>query len=208
MIKELEKSDSIIGIINTIKKYFSEYDQDIYLPAIIKEGDFMYERYGNKKKRESSDFYAKLIIRPISSKITHSWLIQNMVYNFYNGNEYSENKIVDPLDFVYNIIVHKNVYGNFIYTLNPMLYNDESSISEENYKNNGIANLYYCDSYHSENKINVLKNENDDIYILKEVLENYVFAQNPSRYGNGDYILSVEFEYRNTNNHIKDVDNY
>ena len=75
-------------------------------------------------------------------------------------------------------------------------------------KNNGIANLYYCDSYHSENKINVLKNENDDIYILKEVLENYVFAQNPSRYGNGDYILSVEFEYRNTNNHIKDVDNY
>lgn len=26
--------------------------------------------------------------------------------------------------------------------------------------------------------------------------------------GNGDYILSVEFEYRNTNNHIKDVDNY
>ena len=49
MIKELEKSDSIIGIINTIKKYFSEYDQDIYLPAIIKEGDFMYERYGNKK---------------------------------------------------------------------------------------------------------------------------------------------------------------
>lgn len=46
------------------------------------------------------------------------------------------------------------------------------------------------------------------IYILKEVLENYVFAQNPSRYGNGDYILSVEFEYRNTNNHIKDVDNY
>ena len=208
MIKELQKSDSIIGIINTIKKYFSEYDQDIYLPAIIKEGDFMYERYGNKKKRESSDFYAKLIIRPISSKITHSWLIQNMVYNFYNGNEYSENKIVDPLDFVYNIIVHKNVYGNFIYTLNPMLYNDESSISEENYKNNGIANLYYCDSYHSENKINVLKNENDDIYILKEVLENYVFAQNPSRYGNGDYILSVEFEYRNTNNHIKDVDNY
>lgn len=89
-----------------------------------------------------------------------------------------------------------------------MLYNDESSISEENYRNNGIANLYYCDSYHSENKINVLKNENDDIYILKEVLENYVFAQNPSRYGNGDYILSVEFEYRNTNNHIKDVDNY
>lgn len=209
MISELEKSNSIIGIIDTIKKYFSEYDQDIYLPAIIKEGDFMYDRFVNKGKSSSSDFYSKLIIRPISSKITHSWLIQNMAYNFYNGNEYTESKVVDPLDFVYNIIVHKNAYGNSIYTLNPMLYNDVSSISEENYKNNDIANLYYCDSYHSENKINVLKKENDgDIYILKEVLEDYVFSQNPSQYGNGDYILSVEFEYRNTNKHIKDCDNY
>ena len=175
MIKELEKSDSIIGIINTIKKYFSEYNQDIYLPAIIKEGDFMYERYGNKEKRESSDFYAKLIIRPISSKITHSWLIQNMAYNFYNGNEYSENKIVDPLDFVYNIIVHKNVYGNSIYTLNPMLYNDESSISEENYRNNGIANLYYCDSYHSENKINVLKDDTSFIDNINKEKKGYLW---------------------------------
>ena len=134
MIKELEKADSIIGIIDTIKKYFSGYDQDIYLPAIIKEVNFMYDRFGKKEKKPSSDFYAKLIIRPISSKITHSWLIQNLAYNFYNGNEYSENKIVNPLDFVYNIIVHKNVYGNSIYTLNPLLYNDLSSINEENYK--------------------------------------------------------------------------
>ena len=54
----------------------------------------------------------------------------------------------------------------------------------------------------------MLKKESDDIYVLKEVLENYVFSTNPSQYGNGDYILSVEFEYRNTNNHIKEKENY
>lgn len=209
MISELEKTKSIIEIIDTIKKMFAKYDTNLYLPAIIKEGDFLYNSFEDKKNSSpSSDFYSKLIIRPINSKITHSWLISNMAYNFYNGNEYIENENVDPLNFTYNIIVHKNLYGNPVYTLNPFLYNDTSSISEENYKNNEIANLYYCDSYNSENKIPVLKKDNDDIHILKEVLKDYVFSQKPLRFGSNDYILSVEFEYRNTNKHIKDTENY
>lgn len=206
MIKELEKANSIKDIIDIIKKFFGEYEQDIYIPAVLNEGNFMYDSFGNIKDK-SSDFYSKLIIRPVASKITHSWLIPNMTYNFYNGNEYTNKNITNPLDFVYNLIVYKNMYGNSIYTLNPMLYNDTTLISEENYKNNGVANLYYCDSYHGENKINVLKIDDDNIYILKKVLEDYVLLSSSST-SNRDYLLSVEFEYRNTNMHVKDNNDY
>lgn len=208
MISELEKATSIIELIDIIKNKFSEYNDSLYLPAIIKEGNFIYNRFDNKDKIPNSDFYSKLIIRPRKMEITQSWLIQNLAYNFYNGNQYLESKEVNPLDFVYNIIVNKNLYGNSVYTLNPILYNDTSSIIEEDYKSNEIANLYYCDTFHSENKIPVIKKEDDNIFILKDVLKEYVPCQNNTLYGNEDYVLSVEFEYRNTNNHISDKEDY
>lgn len=206
MIKDLEQATSMEEIIKVIKDFFKKYDSDYYIPAIFQEGNFTYSRFEKENNKPASEFYSKLIIRPANSKITHSWLIQNLSYGFYDGYDFLDKQKIANDDFIYNLIVHKTMYNNSIYTFNPMLYNDDSSISEENYKNNEIANLFYVDSLHSRDKIPVLRKEKNNIYILKEVLKDFLQSNySPSE---PNYILSVEFEYRNTNIHINEKNNY
>lgn len=201
MLEKLRKCQNVIEVIECIKLFYCSYDTSNYIPGIYKEGSFLF----SKTQDNSGEFYAKLIIRPKNSKIHQTWLKGNLQYGFIDGSD--EREINDNSSYVYNIIVQKNFYRNSIYTLNPYLYNDNNSYIYEKMQNSkNIANLVYYNITFSTNEWPVIISDDDNkILILKEAISDYI---NSEKNHYPQYVLSVEFEYRDKIYNIEDFDRY
>lgn len=203
MLNELQDTKTINDIINVIKDFYTKYDNDDYIPALLKEGYFTFDQSSSEHSKESSEFYAKLIIRPDNHKLDKSWQKSNLSMTFVDGSYILESNEIESRDYIYNVIVNRRMYGNNIYCLNPILCNDDY-IDEENYKNDGIVNAFYFDG---DDRVPVLKKIDDgNLKVYKKALEIYASPKGINEYPR--YVLSVEFEYRNTVNHISDMDDY
>ena len=202
-IKELEKATSIKELVETIKEFYASYNHDGYIPALFQEGYFTISGLKNGVEEDCSEFYAKLIIRPYNHKMTNSWQVGNLSQGFIDGS-ILEDEEREESNFIYNLIVHRKMYGNNVYCLNPMLYNRLEYIDEENYKNNGVVNAFYSDE--NEKVPLIKKDDNDNLMLYKKSIEDYMIDADSNSYPN--YILSVEFEYRNTDKHITDKEDY
>ena len=135
IIDKIEKAKNLVELIETIKEFYKKYDDMEYIPAIYSEGAFSLQE--TVEPMSSKEFYAKLIIRPYNSKINKTWVLSNLSNNFFDGSDNCE-KI-----FSYNLIVHRNMFQNNIYTLNPTIYSSNYYITEEDYNNNSLVNLKY-----------------------------------------------------------------
>ena len=201
MLEKLRKCANVEEIVECIKNFYCSYDTDNYIPGIYKEGSFL----SIKKEDNNGEFYAKLILRPQEIEINQTWLKGNLQYGFIDGSDEREKN--DISNYIYNIVVQKNFYRNSIYTLNPYLYNDNNSyIYEKIQDSKNVSNLVYYNPSFSTNEWPVLISKGEkEILFLKESISDYVKSEK-NHYP--QYILSVEFEYRDKINNIKDFEKY
>ena len=199
MLKKLQNAKTLEEIINFIKEFYLSYDNDDYIPALFKEGYFTFNDYSSEVQNDSSEFYSKLIIRPSNSKLRKPWQKSNLSQNFVDGSDTDE---IQRQNFIYNVIVNRRMYGNNVYCFNPVLCS-EGYIDEENYKNDGIVNAFYFDE---NGKVPLIKKTDDNLKLYKKALEIYVSQKDNNEYPK--YNLSIDFEYRNTINHIIDDKDY
>ena len=201
MLEKLRQCSNVEEIVKCIKNFYHLYDIDNYIPGIYKEGSFLF----TKKEDNNGEFYAKLILRPKDIDINQTWLKDNLQYGFIDGSDDCEKN--DIGNYIYNVIVQKNFYRNSIYTLNPYLYNDNNSyIYEKVQDTKNVANLVYYNLTFSTNEWPVLVSKGDnEILFLKESISDYV---NNEENHYPQYTLSVEFEYRDKINNIKEFDKY
>lgn len=201
MLEKLRQCSNVEEIAKYIKDFYHLYDIDNYIPGIYKEGSFLF----TKKEDNNGEFYAKLILRPKDIDINQTWLKGNLQYGFIDGSDDREKN--DIGNYIYNVIVQKNFYRNSIYTLNPYLYNDNNSyIYEKVQDTKNVANLVYYNVTFSTNEWPVLVSKGDnEILFLKESISDYVNSEE-NHYP--QYTLSVEFEYRDKINNIKEFDKY
>lgn len=202
IIESLQEAKTINELVNIIKKFYSQYDENAYIPAVYKEGNFLYNGFDDDNNDDSCDFYAKMIVRPYNSELNNSWLKNNMTQFLIDGSSILESKKFDSNDFIYNVIVHRKMYGNYVYCYNPLLIGGAGYIDEENYKNDDIVNNLYDDG---NVRAPVLRKEGDNIFIFKKALEDNI---NYDKYTYPKYCVSIEFEYRNTVLHIQSENNY
>lgn len=200
MLDKLRKCNNVDDIIKCIREFFHSYDSSNYIPGIYKEGTFL-----TTKEKYDGEFYAKLILRPNDKDIKKTWMKMNLSYGFIDGSDEREKN--DISNYVYNLIVQKNYYRNTVYTLNPYLYNDnETAIYEKKQDNKSVANLFYYDPTFSTNEWPILISKNDDqIFLLKKSLSSFISAEKNVF---PDYVLSVEFEYRDKRHEIDDFTQY
>ena len=201
MIDKLRKCQNIDEIIKEIKKFYESYDDNYYLPAIYQEGSYISNEFNsNSKENNNAEFYAKLIIRPNSKRITHSWIKNNLEGNFINPVD-----TIEDSDYIYNLVVQRKYYSNDLYVFNPSLVGDNPYIYEKNQDSKIIVNQIYFDSSFSTDEWPVLISDSDgEIKIFKKSFEDYVCSAYNSH---SDFNLSVEFEYRDGTHAIIDTDN-
>lgn len=201
MIDKLRKCQNIDEIVKEIKKFYESYDDNYYLPAIYQEGSYISKAFNsNSKENNNAEFYAKLIIRPNSKRITHSWMKNNLEGNFINPVD-----TIEDSDYIYNLVVQRKYYSNDLYVFNPSLVGDNPYIYEKNQDSKIIVNQIYFDSSFSTDEWPVLISDSDgEIKIFKKSFEDYVCSTYNSH---SDFNLSVEFEYRDGAHAIIDTDN-
>lgn len=200
MIEKLRKCHNIDEIIKEIKRFYESYDDNYYIPAIYQEGSYISKEFRSNSKDNNAEFYAKLIIRPNSKKITHSWMKNNLESNFINPVD-----TIKDSDYIYNLIVQRKYYSNDLYVFNPSLVGDNPYIYEKNQDSKIIVNQIYFDSSFSTDEWPILISDKDgEIKIFKKSFEDYVCSTYNSQ---GDFNLSVEFEYRDGVQAITDTDN-
>lgn len=201
MIDKLRKCQNIDEIIKEIKKFYESYDDNYYLPAIYQEGSYISKEFNsNSKENNNAEFYAKLIIRPNSKRITHSWMKNNLEGNFFNPVD-----TIEDSDYIYNLVVQRKYYSNDLYVFNPSLVGDNPYIYEKNQESKIIVNQVYFDSSFSTDEWPVLISDSDgEIKIFKKSFEDYVCSTYNLHSG---FNLSVEFEYRDGAHAIIDTDN-
>lgn len=200
MLEKLRKCSSVEEIKECVRNFYHTFDNDTYIPGIFNEGTFL-----SKDSNYNGEFYAKLIIRPYGKNIEHTWLKQNLSYGFIDGSD--KQVINDISNYAYNLIVRKKYYRNVLYTLNPYLYNDNQiEIYAKTQDSKPVENLVYYDKDISINELPIiLFNNDDEILILKYPISNYIYTEE-SFYP--QYVLSVEFEYRDKESKIKDFEEY
>ncbi|EOP20073.1 hypothetical protein IIS_06009 [Bacillus cereus VD131] len=191
-LDKLQKLTSTKDIINFIKSIY-ESTEELYIPALLSEGDFIGEM--------EADFYVKLVLKHTELTINKTWLMDNFSFNlptFSNIKEPSEENTRKM--FIHNLIVYKNYRNASIYQVNPLL------TATELYQENGVKNLKYVEAYFDEeyqnNKgklvLNYNKKENNEyLNILKGFLAEHVVHEEQE--WEHPYELVAEFEYRNKN---------
>ena len=118
----------------------------------------------------------KLILVPQGYDVKNTWVKNNLL------------KSIDE-DQIINVIVQYNYKGNVVYGLNGYLM-DENQIIIMDQDDLNIMNLAYEEATKIK-RMDVLKYDNNNVYILLKSLENYAAVYD--RYG---FDLFVEFEYR------------
>lgn len=195
MLEKLRKCNNVAEIKQCIKEFYHSYDSNSYIPGIYREGTFL-----SKNSNYDGEFYAKLIIRPQGKNIEHTWLKQNLSYQFIDGSDkYTKN---NTSNYVYNLIVRKKYYRNTLYAFNPFLYNDKNfEIYAKTQDSKPFENLVYYNKDVSVNEIPIIQFNNDnEILLLKYSISDYI---NPEENFYPNYVLSVEFEYRDKKNTIE-----
>lgn len=200
ILDKISSAKNLNELKQIIRSYFSDYEDTQYIPAIFKEGYFTYNRLNQSKNKDSRDFYSKMIVRPKNHILSKTWNIMNFSNAFIDLNQMVDTNTLNLDLFIYNIIVTRKLFGKEVYAYNPVLFDDESNIDEENYKNDSVVNNIYDDGY---TRSSVLKVENENIMIFRKALENF------NKTGiSSNYIVSIEFEYRNTTNHFEKSSNF
>lgn len=154
-------------VLNNILEYFYNKCNDGYIPALINQGNLIYDGY---------ELYMKLILVPQGYDVKNTWVKNNLL------------KSIDE-DQIINVIVQYNYKGNVVYGLNGYLM-DENQIIIMDQDDLNIMNLAYEETGKIK-RLDVLKYDNSNVYILLRSLENYAAVYD--RYG---FDLFVEFEYR------------
>lgn len=188
----LEKFNEIKNItdICEIVKNIYKNSKDLYIPAIINQGEFTTEK--------GEDFYLKLVLAHHQLELSKTWLKSNMVFGIKDPDFEQLNSVYEIL--TENVITNRKVKGNSLYQLNPNIGNDE--IVEYEYDNNIFVNAFYNDEYSNVKGKPVLIQKNDkDIYVNKNVFKSYLNDPDGNTYPK--YRLIAEIEYRTHNNNME-----
>ncbi|RKL65808.1 hypothetical protein CR203_18270 [Salipaludibacillus neizhouensis] len=186
-LNKFENISKLEEVFDVIENIFRENFVNAYIPSLINEGKFIGE--------DGKDFYLKLVLMHQNNKINRTWLLNNLIFNLPDPDHMDEES-----PFLYNLIVYRNYKNKKIYQLHPLLTNDERYV-EYGVANNKYVEAYFNSEYHERQGQPIFFVNNDDnYYILKELLSDYVNEPQSNVYPK--YELVAEFEYRNTNKHI------
>lgn len=133
VLQKLTNTKDIVEFITNIY----ENSEEIYIPALINEGNFIGEL--------EADFYVKLVLKHKELPINKTWLINNLQFSlptFFNIRELDEDNNHEI--FIHNLIVYKNYRNASIYQVNPLL------TATESYEEEGVKNLKYVEAYFND----------------------------------------------------------
>lgn len=186
-LDELNKINKLEELQEYIVKIFKLYEDEQYMPALIKQGMFTVE--------DGEDFYLKLILKHTSIDINRTWMKNNMVFGLGDPE--------DKDNYIENLLVTRRYKSNSLYQVNPLIIDE--SVSEYEYNNTEYVNSYYNDEYSATKGKAVLKLEEDgQLLIIKDVLKNYINDKEGNIYPK--YELVAEFEYRTHDKRFNNIE--
>lgn len=180
VLEKIKKMNNIDDLEVFIKNIFEDEENE-YIPAIINEGGYT--------SKEGEDFYLKLVIAHNKVNLLKTWLKENMSLGLIDPDWGNDDDLYQKL--IENIITMRNVKGNSLYQINPLLVGVE--VEELEYDNSTVVNaLYKGGSGKSEL---ILKSDGSKgLYILKKIIEPYLNETDSNIYPK--YKLIAEYEYR------------
>ena len=156
VLEQIKRVNNITELEEWVKALFEDEEGE-YIPALINEGKYTVE--------EGEDFYLKLVIAHNKVNMSKTWLKMNMSSGLIDPDWDGRESIYQC--FIENIITMRNVKGNSLYQLNPLLVSDE--VEELEYDNSTLVNAVYKGGYGTGKGELILKSDgNKGLLVLKD----------------------------------------
>lgn len=188
-LEQVKIMNNIDDLETWIKTMF-ENEESEYIPALINEGGYT--------SKEGEDFYLKLVIAHNKVDLTKTWLKMNMSFGLIDPDSDNGDKLYQKL--IENIITMRNVKGNSLYQINPLLIGDE--VEELEYDNSTVVNAVYKGGS-KKNELILKSDGSKGLYLLKKIIEPYLNEPDNNIYPK--YKLIAEYEYRTHNKKFQNI---